>query len=342
MKKVLCVFLASLLLLASLAACGNGGSSSPAASEQTFVLRSGTPTVLPNPQSFMLEEVQTRVEALTDRITVEVYQAGTLGTNAQMIQGLQDGSIQAAVFPVNWYEASIPEFGVLGMPALFDSGAHAYEVIIKDGSRVGELLSQYAESRGFTIACWMVASDVKLLSIKPIEKYEDLKGLRVWCLPDSNVIATLNAMGMVPLNFDVGDLAVGLQQGTVDAAYTTLPLFMTQRLFESAPYFVDFSGVNYNIAAYMMSKSWVDSLPADLRELLLNEIKAAGYDAHRPNNNAFLDRAMNTCVEGGMVVYTPDEEFMSQVRAATATVAEEFLKKTPQAQELYDAVLAAK
>ena len=340
MKKVFCVILASLLLVASLAACGNGGSSS--GDTQTFILRSGTPTVMPNPQSFMLEEVQTRVEAATDRITVEVYQAGSLGTNAQMIQGLQDGSIQAAVFPVNWYEASIPEFGVLGLPGLFDSGNHAYEIIIENGSKVGALLQQYAGQKGFTIASWMLASDVKLLSTKPINKFDDLKGLRVWCLPDTNVIATLNALGMTPVNFDVGDLAVGLQQGTVDAAYTTLPLFMTQRLFESAPYFLDLSGVNYNIAAYMMSKSWLDSMPGDLRELLLNEIGNAGYEAHRPSNIAFLDRAMNTCVEGGMEVITPDDEFMRQVRAATATVIEEFLKSTPQAQELYDAVMAAK
>lgn len=163
----------------------------------------------------------------------DIFYAGTLGSNMQMIQGL---------------------------PAVFDSARQAYEICSEEGSKTGELLEQCMEAKGFVIGARMVSTDSRILSIKPVEKYEDLAGMKILSVPSANIVATLNAMGAMPINFDVSDLSMGLQQKTPDAAYTSVSLYWAQKLFESAPYYLDIKGINNNVLGYVYSKVWLDSL----------------------------------------------------------------------------------
>ncbi|MGQ9823987.1 MAG: TRAP transporter large permease subunit [Desulfotomaculales bacterium] len=77
----------------------------------------GTASAGEHQQNKTMEEFKKRLEAKAgDRITVENYPASQLGTAAQMIQGLQDGSVQGVLLPSGYYGSVVPQISVIDLP----------------------------------------------------------------------------------------------------------------------------------------------------------------------------------------------------------------------------------
>ena len=128
MKKKLALLL-GITLTASLAlsACGgtdtpaSGGTSTPTdtpagqpsggATEITgsYTVRLGTPTGGKHQQNVTMEEFKARVEeASGGAITVELYPTSQLGTAAQMIEGVQNGTIEGVLIPSSYFASYAP------------------------------------------------------------------------------------------------------------------------------------------------------------------------------------------------------------------------------------------
>jgi len=352
MKKVLSVLLIIAMLFVILAACGSTDSSSTGSTNAAaaapgktakaeFTMRIGSISTPPTPEPVFITELESVIEEATGgRIDVEVYTSGTLGTTVQMITGLQDGSVQGVCVPINYYESYVPELGVLALPMLFKNADQGYR-ICRDPGKVHDLLDKYMESKGFVVGAWLTSADSCLISVKPINKFEELKGLKVWCSSNSTLVAEMKSFGCDPVNFDTGDLAVGLQQKTIDGAFTGTQLIAPQKLYESAGYILVPKEVSlgFNIQSLILSKIFVDSLPQDLRDILLKTIEQAGVDIHYKYAVPFAESTLKEILDAGTVPYYVDEDFAAKAKAATSNIAADFLAKTPSAQELYDAVV---
>ena len=135
MKKTLALILALVMAL-SLVACGekapadDGAAADDGATSNeitgTYTIRLGTPTGGKHQQNVTMEEFKSRVEAASNgAITVELYPTSQLGTAPQMIEGVQNGTIEGVLIPSSYFASYAPAIAILDLPFLFDSDGTA-------------------------------------------------------------------------------------------------------------------------------------------------------------------------------------------------------------------------
>lgn len=274
MKKLIALTLAAAMAL-SLAACGSSSSSSAASSEadstadstaepaEDSAAESGDPEGWSgNDVVITWNEVngeeygatvgahafKDKIEELSGgHITVDLYINGTLGSEAESMQGIQMGTLD--VFRGN--ASSLPDYGAevigaTGLPYVF-TDMEQFEAVAE--SDLGqELLDSVAEADcGYVALGWLVegprstfltASTYKRLG-EPTEFTLDMiKGMKIRVPETDLMLNTMDALGASATAIAYSELYTSLQSGVVDAAENGVTSYMSMSFNEVAPYFV--------------------------------------------------------------------------------------------------------
>src|SRR5690625_4071613 len=91
------------------------------------------------------------IEEETDgRISVDIYTAGTLGTNMDVLQSLQTGAIELAITSPGFSGDVIPESNIMSVPFLFSDDLEVNRKVLDESEALyGPLAEQY-EEKGIT------------------------------------------------------------------------------------------------------------------------------------------------------------------------------------------------
>jgi len=317
---------------------GSSGSSGATGSsggggKQIYVMRIGTPTVSPHPQNFTIEEFKKQIEEKTGgQISVELFPGSVLGTAPQMIQGVVDGSIQAVAIPSGYFGQVAPAISVIDLPYFFDDSDHAYRVLNGGGDAK---LRAYLEERGIIPAAWLRGSDRIIISKKRLENMDDFKGLKIWAFPNPISQAEIESLGASPMSLNPSEVAMGLMQGIIDGVASDVNFFNGFALHESAKY-VLMAPKGAVANTFAVSKKWMDTLPADLQELILTTAKDIVENQQYDYLGQVQDKSWENMISNGVEQLEPSAEFLSAMREASKAVHDKFLGTDPQAQEIYD------
>src|SRR5438270_13943537 len=94
-----------------------------------FVMKFGTATINETQHQFIKFYKEELEKASGGRIEVQIYPASQLGPIPREIEGVQLGSIQGYVGPVDFYVGLEPRYGVFSAPMLFRDDAHVAATI---------------------------------------------------------------------------------------------------------------------------------------------------------------------------------------------------------------------
>ena len=180
-------------------------------------------------------------------ITVEIYTNGTLGSEAESMQGIQMGSLD--IFRGN--ASSLPNYGAeiigsTGLPYVFKDMAQ-FQAVAE--SSLGDELLQSVEDAdcGYVALGWLVEGprsmfitpDVYKRLGNPTEFTIDLmKNLKVRVPETDLMINTMAALGASATAIAYSELYTSLQSGVVDAAENGVTSYMSNSFNEVAPYFI--------------------------------------------------------------------------------------------------------
>jgi len=180
-------------------------------------------------------------------ITIELYTNGTLGSEAESMQGIQMGTLD--IFRGN--ASSLPNYGAeligtTGLPYVFTDMAQ-FEAVAE--SELGQELldSVGAADCGYVALGWLVegprsmfiSPDVYKRLGEPTEFTLDLmKGLKVRVPETDLMINTMDALGASATAIAYSELYTSLQSGVVDAAENGVTSYMSNSFNEVAPYFI--------------------------------------------------------------------------------------------------------
>ncbi|WP_148408603.1 TRAP transporter substrate-binding protein [Micrococcus luteus] len=197
-----------------LSACSTGLQSEPTTEDSRRLLL-GHGAEPGNPRSeaatFFSERV---VEETNGRIEIQVFGQESLGSDSDMMVSVASGTVDLSVNSQGAFSPSVPEVNLVGLPFLFESSDHAYEVI--DGE-AGDYLAEVAEDRGYHVLSWWDNGIRDITnSTRPIEDPEDLRGLQIRTPDDPMTIDIFNSLGASPTPMAFGELYLGLRQGAVD------------------------------------------------------------------------------------------------------------------------------
>ena len=352
-KKVISLMVALVFVFSmSFAACTSGGSGSapadtpstaptetaPAAPEPTentgevYTVRIGCATVLPSHPNQFMEELKASLESKSDQFVVELYPANQLGTNPEMIQGLQNGNVQGVVLPSGLFTSIAPIFNLLAVPGLVPGATVQYEML--NNSDVGVELSAEVSKSGVTPVAYLWCPSQEFYLNKDVTEMAGLKGLNIRGTDAKVMQDQLTAYGATPVVMSSGDVAMGLQQGTLDGLFTDCTFVAPLKLYEKAPHIIsELPGVP-NSNTVMISNLFLDSLPDDLKAIFLESVKEC-RESVKTYTEGYAQDCYDLIVENGGTIHQPSEAFIKELRDKDLGTQETFKKDNPDWADLY-------
>lgn len=181
---------------------------------------------------YMAEKISEKSQG---KIIVKVYPNQQLGTERELVELLQIGSLGMTKVSSATLESFAPAMQVLSMPYLFKDDEHRDEIL---KGPIGKKLLLESEKYWLRGLCYYDAGKRSFYSkTKPIESPEDLKGLKIRVLESNMATNMIKSFGGSPTPISYGELYTALQQGIVDAAENNPPSLYTSRHYEVCKFY---------------------------------------------------------------------------------------------------------
>jgi tripartite ATP-independent transporter DctP family solute receptor len=169
------------------------------------------------------------------RIQIEVYYGSQLGQEKAVIEQVQFGAIDMTRVSISPVASFVPKLNAFQMPYLYRDEAHQWKVLKGD---IGKNLLASLEPFGFIGLGWFEAGSRNFYNSKrPINKPEDLKGLKIRVQESELMMGLVSAFGAVPTPMAYGEVYSALQTGVVDGAENNWPSYFSTSHYEVAKYF---------------------------------------------------------------------------------------------------------
>lgn len=240
-----------------------------------------------------------------DRVEVQIFPNGTLGSQTEMIDMLKMGTLDAVTFGRHSQIDSRLE--CLNLPFLFTSQEQQTKVLRgEEGAEIRSEIAGCFEEQGIYMLGMFEAGDRQITSTKKISSIDDLNGL-VIRTPNTDVLMdSFEAWGASPTPMDINDLYTALQTKVVDAQENPYQLIYTNGYYEVCPYLCE---TNHSTIPdeIQFSKTVFDSYPQDVQDAIREAAEYAANQAGEENNrrNAELKETLSTEVE---ITEMPEED----------------------------------
>ncbi len=298
-------------------------------------LKFGTLAPEGTPWADILFELKRNVEKDSGgRVQVRMYLGGQLGDERAMLEKMAYGQLTGGGFSTGGMSAKVPELQVLELPFLFRNAEEADFVM--DAVVYADLRDALAR-KGLFLYCWAENGWVDFGNkTRPIRTPADLKGLKMFMQESDVQKALWETLSVSAVPLAVPEVLTSLQTGLVNA-FTTTPIYATSaQWFTETRYWTD-SDHSYQPAAVVFDLKFWNSLPQDLRDLMLSYKVDLQYKARsqvRGLDAGFFDGFKGEGIQ--IAKLTPQER--EAFRLATTAVGPKLVQKGAFSQALLQKV----
>jgi tripartite ATP-independent transporter DctP family solute receptor len=268
-------------------------------------------------------------------MNIKIFPNQQLGSERQMLELLQIGSIGMTKVSSAAIENFVPDLRVFGLPYLFEGEDHIMRVL--NGEIGKELLLAGEEFwlRGLTY--YDAGKRSFYTKNYPIEAPADLQGLKIRVMESQMSVNMVREMGGSPTPISFGELYTALQQGVVDGAENNPPSYLTSRHYEVAKF--------YSIDEHTMLPDML--IISTLQWERLNE-KEQGWIQAAADSSARYQRQIwklaeqealaSVAAAGAEILYPNKQAF----KDATKGLYEEYRESDPRLYSLIQRILEAR
>lgn len=201
------------------------------------------------------------------RIKPEIYPASQLGQIPQQIQGTQFGSIQAWNGPPQFLAGIDRRYEVLSAPGVFRDTEHANRTL--QDPEFNAAFLQLGGNKGLRGVGLFVTGPMGIATRERAAAPAQLEGRKIRVLASDMEREQMRRLNATPVPMPLGEVLPALQQGALDGVMSTLPVISALRFQDAAPHYLAIDHAMVSVIT-VMSKSWLDGLPADLRKVVLD------------------------------------------------------------------------
>lgn len=313
---------------AFLAAAAAVGLAAGAAQAQTYTMTLAHVLSDQSPYQVILNEFKSLVEERSGGdIAVEIQCCGQAGNEGRAIQSIRTGILTGGFVGGSTLETVVPAYRVLSLPYLFEDKAQAYEVLQSEMGR--EMLDLLAGVDMYGVGFGSIYErSVASKAPARVETIEDMQGLKIRVLPTPGFVEAYKAMGTQPTPMAYGELFMAIQNNVVDALEVSPDAYVADKFFEATNSYT-LTKAHQSTTVFVLSKSWWDGLPDDVKELIQTageEAIAVGIAAH----DKLADDGLETARAAGIEIIEPDlAPFMEAARQSWDVI----LTDQPEATE---------
>lgn len=169
------------------------------------------------------------------KMRVEIYPSGQLGSERELVELLQIGSLAMTKVSSSPLESFVPEMKIFSLPYVFRDKAHYERVLASDIGKSLLLAPEKVRLRG--MGYYDAGSRSFYTTDRAIRSPADLKGLKIRVQKSETSVQMIAAMGGAATPISWGELYTALQQGVVDGAENNPPSLYLSRQFEVCKYY---------------------------------------------------------------------------------------------------------
>jgi tripartite ATP-independent transporter DctP family solute receptor len=313
---------------AFLAAAAAAGLAAGAAQAQTYTMTLAHVLSDQSPYQVILNEFKSLVEERSGGdIAVEIQCCGQAGNEGRAIQSIRTGILTGGFVGGSTLETVVPAYRVLSLPYLFEDKAQAYEVLQSEMGR--EMLDLLGDVEMYGVGFGSIYErSVATKAPARVETIDDMQGLKIRVLPTPGFVEAYKSMGTQPTPMAYGELFMAIQNNVVDALEVSPDAYVADKFFEATNSYT-LTKAHQSTTVFVLSKSWWDGLPDDVKELIQTageEAIAVGIAAH----DKLADDGLETARAAGIEIIEPDlAPFMEAARQSWDVI----LTDQPEATE---------
>lgn len=242
-------------------------------------------------------------ERTEGRYTFEIYPSDLYGKPNQLIEGCQLGTADMVLATGSLLSAYSKIVGVLDMPFLFESEKQASDVL---NGPIGDELSESLAKKNLIVLAWWENGMRHLFPPRPVNKPEDLKGLKLRVINSKIMIETINAMGAIAVPMAFNDVYSAWQMKTIDGCEGTITHMLTQKYYELTKTSALLWYMHVPNPLIMSKKLW-KTIPEADKAIFIDEAKKMSVFSFEFQANADAGD-IKKCEELGVVFTRPDRK----------------------------------
>lgn len=163
-------------------------------------------------------------------LQIKIFPDGQLGTEREVLELLQIGSIAMTKVSAASMSNFAPEYQVTSIPYLFRDSEHLFNVL---EGEVGKYLLEGGSEYLLRGLCFYDAGSRSFYSKKKsVNSPTDLDGMKIRVMNDQMSVDMVNTLGGSATPMAYGELYTALQQNVVDGAENNIPSFVTSNHYE--------------------------------------------------------------------------------------------------------------
>lgn len=200
-------------------------------------------------------------------INVDIYTAGQLGTNEDILKSLQSGAIEFAISSPGVTGSIIPENQILSIPFIFSDNLDANKKVLDESKALNEMLSEKYDEIGVKALKFWTEGFMYWTANKPLKKPADMDGLKIRTMTSPLLVKSYDKLGANPTPTDAGEVYTSLQMNMIDAQENPIHYVYSSNFHEVQDYLMVSKHQIYT-AATVANESFLDSLSDDDQQLI--------------------------------------------------------------------------
>lgn len=244
------------------------------------------------------------------KLQIKVFPDGQLGSEREVLELLQIGSIAITKVSASALSNFAPEYQVMVVPYLFRDDEHLWKNL------EGEVGKQLLESGSEYLLRGLCFYDAGARSFytksKAINSPDDLDGMKIRVQNDQMSVSMANTLGASATPMAFSELYTALQQNVVDGAENNIPSFVSSNHFEVCKYYtfdehtmipdVVIIGTKFWDALSDQEKEWLEAAAAESvvkqkeywKQTIIDNmemLKKNGVQFFYPEKEAFVEKS---------------------------------------------------
>ncbi|MEM6849958.1 MAG: TRAP transporter substrate-binding protein [Pseudomonadota bacterium] len=306
------------------------------ANAQDFTFKFAHILTTDTPAHMAAERLAELVDEKTDgAVAVEIFPAGELGNDTEIIEQIQIGAVEMGIPPTAKLGQFEPRMQLFDLPYIFPTPAAAYSIL--DGPIGDELLSTLSGQGLYGAGYWESGFKQITNNVRPIATPADLAGIKMRTMSSPLIVQQYETWGANPIPIAFAEVYNALQQGVAEAQENSFVSIDKMKFYEVQEH-LTVSNHAYLGYAFIVNKAKWDAMPEELQAAVQEAIEEA-RDYQR-ELNANLDFELKTKMEeAGLAVVELNSEQIGAFVEASKAVHENYAGEI--GQELLDRTYAA-
>ncbi|MEN9781620.1 MAG: hypothetical protein RL014_2768 [Pseudomonadota bacterium] len=289
MKRVM---LKTLVAAMALAAFG-------AAQAQDKTIKFATQNPKGHPLVMGMEKFKDIVEAKSGgKLKVNLFPGGTLGSDQANISALQGGTLEMVTMNSGILASQVKDFAVFDFPFMFANTREADAIL--DGA-FGKKMHAKLDEKGLVgLTYWELGFRNITNSKRPLNKVEDIAGLKLRVIPNPINVDWVKALDANPTPLPFPEVYAALEQKAIDGQENPVTVINANKFFEVQK-FAAITNHQYNPQSVMISKKFWDTLSAAEKVIVQDAAVEAGK-YQREQARGQVAAALDNMKKNGMQV----------------------------------------